>query len=131
MEAALRALLVGSGPVAALVGSRVYWGEIPQGSAAPAVVMYVVSRVPGYTFQGSDGMDESRIQIDVRDTNLGRAFEVRDAIRSILSGYRGTISGTYVSGAFLLMERQRRDHTGPGLFHTVSLDFRIWSRAAS
>lgn len=131
MEAALRALLTGSGPVAALVGARVYWGEIPQGAAAPAVVMYVVSRVPGYTFQGGDGLDESRIQIDVRDTALGRAWQVRDAIRTLLSGYRGTVSGTSFSGAFLLSERQRRDHIGAELFHTVSLDFQIWSRAAS
>lgn len=131
MEDALRALLVGDVAVTALVGQRVYWGTIPQGSAAPSVAMYVITRLSSYTMQGSDGLEESRIQIDVRDTELARAWQVRDAIKSLISGYRGTVQGIALQGLFLVSERQRFESIGSESFHTVSMDVQVWSRIAN
>src|SRR5690606_8090769 len=112
LETALRNLLIGTTAITNLVGQRITWGTIPQTVIAPLIVMYVVSRIPGYHMQGSDGLDESRVQIDIRVPDLDRAWQVRDAIKTWLSGYRSTVSNTYLSGAFIHSERQRFDDTG-------------------
>lgn len=131
METSLRLLLTGAAAISALVGQRVFWGTIPQGATNPLVALYLISRIPGYTMQGGDGLDESRVQIDIRDTDLARAWQVRDAIKALVSGYRGTVSGTYLSGIFIQSERQRFDRTDAESFHTLSLDVQIWSKPAS
>lgn len=133
MEEALRTLLVGNAPLAALVSTRIYWNVIAQSAASPAVVMYVISAAPGYHMQGDDRLTSSRVQIDIRATTIASAWAVSRAVKALLSGYRGTVSTTKFGGIFLLSERQRYDkpaNSSEG-FHMVSLDFDVWSRPTS
>lgn len=133
MEESLRQLLVTHAPLTALVAQRVYWGTIAQGSANPAVVMFFISGAPGYHMQGSDGLTSARVQIDIRATTLSAAWAAARVIKTLLSGYRGTVATTDFRGIFLLSERQYFDkpaNSSEGL-HVVSLDFDVWSRAAA
>lgn len=96
MESALRTLIL---PVA----PRCYWGRAPQqpAPARPYVVLHRISGVRGYTFQGDDGLVQSRVQIDVYGDNYGSCRGQVDAIIGVLSGYRGGI----FRGIFIDSER--------------------------
>ena len=133
MEESLRALLTGHAPLVALVEQRIYWNTIAQSAGNPAVVLYFISGGPGYHMQGSDGLVSARIQIDVRASTLSAAWAAARLIKSHLSGFRGTVTTTDFRGIFLLSERQYFDKASNGseAFHVVSLDFDVWSRAAT
>lgn len=126
MEAALRALLVGYAPLTALVGTRIFWSAYPQGAADPAVRLTKVAGAPGYHMQGSDGLTDSIVQIDVRATTVTGMWAVRDAIVGKLDGYRDS----NFRGVFLTSERQRVDEATLGLYHMAQLDFDVWFRAS-
>lgn len=132
MEESLRALLTSDATLADRLGANVYWNTIAQGATGDAVVMYLISGAGDYHLQGPDRLVSNRVQIDARAEVLTDAWAIGRAIKSRLSGYRGTESGTYFSGIFLLSERQNYENSGNGSqgFHRVSLDFQVWSRAA-
>lgn len=130
MESALRALLIAHAPLSALISTRLYWGNYPQGVADPAVRMNVVSGAPGFHMQGTDGLTDSLVQIDIRSWPPSSAFEVRDAIVARLHAKRQTQAGIkFVT--FLRSERQLTEEATDGLYSMVQLDFDIWSGVAA
>ena len=89
MEEDLRALLLASSAVTALVGNRVTWLARPQGSALPAIVLMRVGGAEGMTQDGPDGLEVSRVQIDVyADSYSGSKITAR-AVVLALNGYGG------------------------------------------
>jgi hypothetical protein len=64
VEEALRARLLANTAIAAIVGTKVTWGDRPQNKDLPALVLLLV--VPGrdYTHQGADGLTGARVQIE-------------------------------------------------------------------
>ncbi|HMR51187.1 MAG TPA: DUF3168 domain-containing protein [Amaricoccus sp.] len=128
MHEALRALLLADAGVSALVGTRVTWGARPQGSALPAVVLHLISDVPGYTLAGDNGHRDSRVQADcIGEGRYEAVLGVAQAVQAALSGYSGTVAGTIFQGIFI---DQARDLSEPAveserrLFH-LSTDFLI------
>ena len=121
MEEALRALLTGYAPLTALVSTRIYWNEIPQAATDPAVVLYKITGAEGYTMQGTDGLDSSQVQIDVRALTVISAWAVSRAIKTKLAGFRDASFG----GVFLLSERQSSEKPATTLYHRVSMDFAV------
>lgn len=87
MEEALRALLLGSAPVAAPVGARINWGAHPQGQPLPAIVLTVVSDIEGLTLAGPDGLSEMRVQADCYALTHKAARVTARAVRDLLHGY--------------------------------------------
>lgn len=132
MEEALRQLLTSHAPLTALVGSRIYWDEIPQDTARPCIVMYVVSSVPGYHQQGQDALTPSRVQIDCQGITTASKWAVARAVEARLSGYRGTVGAIHFSGIFKTLDR---DKTAPDTENNTlrvrQQDYEVWSRAAS
>lgn len=102
MQEGLRALLLADAGVSALVGTRVTWGARPQGSALPAVVLHLISDVPGYTLAGDNGHRDSRVQVDsIGEGQPLSALNVARAVQAALSGYSGTVAGTIFQGIFI------------------------------
>lgn len=125
MEAALHALLAGYAPLTALVSTRIYWNHYPQSAADPAVRLTKVTGAPGYHMQGSDGLQASIVQIDVRALTFGSAVAVRNAIVSRLHAKRieqGTIE---FKGIFLRDEQQTFEKTDTESYHRFRLDFDV------
>jgi hypothetical protein len=87
MEELLRARLVASTALAALVGARIQWGLREQATALPAITLSKVSGGPLYSDEGEVGLDEHRVQIDCWASTYGDATEVARAVRAQLSGY--------------------------------------------
>lgn len=129
MEAELRALLTGHGALTALVpAARIVWNHLPQGTQRPAIVLYRISGGPGIHMQGSDGLINARVQIDVQATSVSSMWAIRDALVSLLHGHRGND----FQAISLLSERQDSDQAagGGGLIHRSSLDFDVWAASA-
>lgn len=89
MEEEFRALLQAAPTVTALAPGGVHWGERPQGSPLPAVVLHVIDGAEGATLQGTDGLDVGRVQVDAWALAQTDAIRLRRAIESLLHGYRG------------------------------------------
>lgn len=130
MEAQLRTLLIGYAPLTSLVGGasspRIVWNYLPQATTRPAIVLFRIAGAPGITMQGSDGLTGSIVQIDVQALSVISMWAIRDALITLLHGYRGGVFG----GIFMQGERQDSDElTGGGLVHRSSMDFSVWASA--
>lgn len=77
---ALRARLLADGPLAALVGTRVYWIERPQTGPLPAVTLLTISDGHEQTLKELQGYQASRVQIDVWAANQPSAYAVAGAV---------------------------------------------------
>lgn len=130
MEIALRALLAAYAPLTALVGTRIVWNEIPQGSADPNVSLFNI--VPGvaYHYQGPSSLKGALVQINIRAQSFASAVAVRDAIEARLSGFRGVQGSTLFGGIFLRDVRSSSEKPSTTLYHTVQMDWEIWHRPA-
>lgn len=127
MESALRALLTGYAPLTALVSTRIYWNEIPQATTDPCVVLYKIAGAPGIHMQGSDRLEQSIVQINVRALSVTSMWAVRDAIIARLHAQRVQQGTVEFKGIFLTSERQNSEKPGAVVYQTCQLDFQVWS----
>jgi len=126
MEAALRALLVGYSPLTALVPAvSIVWNHLPQATDRPAIVLYRISGAPGLHMQGSDGLLNATVQIDIQALTVASMWEIRDALLARLHGHAGDNLRVIVANS----ERQSAEELTGILIHRCSMDFDIWYRA--
>ena len=132
METDFRAILAGSTVLTNFVSTRIYPSTYAQNSANPAIRYAKITGADALHMQGSDGLDFSTIQIDVRAKTAAEVLSIRDALRALLNAY----SGTQGSTKFLLISLRddrgvKFETTGPQSFYTTSLDFDVTSRASA
>lgn len=125
MQEDLRSMILASVSVASVVQERVYWGERPQGSRVPAVVLTRISEVPTYHMEGVVGLTETRVQIDGYAATYAASEALRSALDGLLSGYRGTFGGTRFAGIFSEGARDFREIADADRYFRVSTDFII------
>ena len=127
MEEALRAHLLETASIHALVDDRVSWASRPQASALPAVCLSKVDSLPDYTMQGPSGLVQSRVQVDCWADTYGGARGLARFVSVAISGIDTEINGYRLRGGFLQGDRDFFDQAAGGtdLFR-VSLDFIIW-----
>ena len=119
MEQELRALLIAGlqdVPVA-----RINWGQHMATAGGPYVVLNLISLNEGLTMQGPDGLETSRVQMDVYAPTFGEANEMGRRLKSLLHGYQGD--------GFRLIQfdtmrhlRESGDNAGEAVYR-ASLDF--------
>lgn len=83
MEAALRARLLAA--VSALVGSRVYWEERPQGSALPAITLLLVVDERDQHMGGFHDLKKALLQVDVWATSFASKKAIKEAVIAALA----------------------------------------------
>jgi hypothetical protein len=129
MEEALRTLLVADPTLGALVApGSIVWNHLPQATPRPAIVLFRISGAPGVTMQGSDGLINGTVQIDVQAHSVTEMWAIRDALSGLLHGHRDAT----LTGIFFLSERQSAEPLGDNLLiHRCSMDFDVWARAAA
>jgi len=123
MEQEFRAILLNTSGVTALVpAARINWGEHPQGTGNPYVVLTVITDAEGMTLKGPDGLSQGRVQVDIYAPTYAAGKAIQRAIRARMDGY--------VGGGFRLIEHAgSRDHGREGganeaeRLHRVSMDF--------
>ncbi|VVT20318.1 conserved hypothetical protein [Sphingomonas aurantiaca] len=128
MEEALRAKLLETVALKALVDTRVDWGLRPQGSALPGVALFGVTGIPGMTMTGASGWTRSRVQIDVWGRTYKAARDVADTIAGeggALVGFRGTVREVRLR-TFILGRRTGDDTDAQGPIFRQSIDVLVW-----
>lgn len=128
MEQAFRAILLATSGVTSLVpADRINWGEHPQGTGGPYIVMMVVSDNEGLTLKGSDRLSEGRVQIDCYAPTAGQAKQISRAVRAVLHAYRG---GNFRLVTHVATRDSREGGTNEAeRLHRVSMDFTFAWRA--
>lgn len=123
MEEIIRATLLASSGVTALVGTCVNFGTHPQGQPMPAIVLNTISDIGGYLIAEPDGMSEARIQVDCYAGTYGVAKLLSRAVNAALSGYSGNgIQGVFRAGSRDSREGGSNEADRP---YRVSLDFTV------
>lgn len=121
------ALLTAAPSVTALVATRVYPNELPQGSELPAIVYTVVSDVPESSLDGSieSAVQGARVQVDcyARPDQAAGAYKRVHAVSNAVKSLLGNLSNTVNSGFF---ESERDMFDNATQYHRVSMDFTIW-----
>lgn len=79
-QLALTARLEAAQGVTALVGSRVYWIERPQGSALPAITLTTISDAMDQHLKDFESLQPARCQIDVWAPTYEVARQITDAV---------------------------------------------------
>ncbi len=123
-EGLIALLLADTNGVAALVGTRVYGVKLPQNPTLPAVVCARVSESPEYATEGMIGLSSGRFQIDCWADGLAGSRNLKEAVRKLLSGYKGTIGSETIRASFLETSTDLYDSELDA--HRVSMDFLIW-----
>lgn len=127
MEEALRAYLLGSSGLTALVSTRVQWGVLAQSMAYPAVVLTRIDGLPDYAMDGPTGLVSSRVQADCWGETYASVKAVARQVKARISGVDATQSGVVLRGGFIEGERDSFEvGAGAADLFRVSLDFIIW-----
>lgn len=104
--AEVKAFLLASAPIAALVADRIYYESLPSGVGYPAITLDSVADLPEvYGLAGEIGPNRETIQIDVwsrADNGLWQVNRVANALRNRLSGYRGMMGAVRVTSVQLV-----------------------------
>lgn len=130
MQTKLMPLLLIHAPLVALIGNRIAWDTLPQGTAPGSVVMYVISGVTDYTMAGPSGYVMTRVQFDCRGESAAKARAIANEVEAFLSGYSGTYQGFKFQGVFMQGQRTRFDKDGAASWFTDSRDATIhWAPA--
>jgi hypothetical protein len=132
MENDFRAILAGSTTLTALVSTRIYPSTYVQNSGNPAIRYAKITGADALHMQGTDGLDVSTMQIDIRAKTAAEVLSIRDALRTLLNPYSGTQGSTQFSLISLRDDRGVKfETTGAESFYTASLDFDVTSRASA
>lgn len=125
---ALKSFLLGSAPIAAAAGTRIYPIKLPQGTTGASIVYNRVSGGGDYHFQGLSGFAKHRFQIDAWAPTAQAATDLADLVRDRIDGYRGDMGAdsppvVTVQGVFMV--DQREDYDDEAKLHRMSRDYFI------
>jgi len=129
MKEALRAALLAAPGITGLVGQRIHWAALPRSMALPAIALHQISGVRDYQMNTPAHLVAARVQADCWANSNKDASRVARAINAAIGGYRGTVAGVLLHGAFLESEQDLTDVGGGApaeLLHRVSQDWIIW-----
>jgi hypothetical protein len=128
VQEALRSLLLTA--LGSLVGSRVTWGERPQASSLPAVVLTTISEDPAYVYNGPIDLESYRVQVDIYSSSASASLAIDRLLKSAVSGFKGIVGSVELT---ILLEARRFDSVEDALgstsrIHRISRDLRVVSQ---
>lgn len=127
MEASLFSFLTGNAGIAALVGTRVYPGIIPQSGVQPCIVYNKSSRGRQQTFCSTSNLMVTRLEIDCYADTYIQSVALANAVTAALQEFSGDMYGTDVPRIFLENEIDLSD-IEPGLYRQ-SQTWAMWHRS--
>lgn len=101
IRAGLRTFLLADGPVAALVGTRIYPVKLPQGIVAASLVYNEISGVGDHNMEGASGLVQVRMQVGAWAQSADGAHGLYLAVKEAIDGYRGMMGDVAVQGVFI------------------------------
>ena len=114
--------LKADGPVAALVGARIYGDKLPQNVTYPAVSFQRITDEPEYTLSGATTLENAQIQIDCWAATFDAAWDVAEAVKDSMQGSSTNFRvGSHTARSILEPE--------PDIYH-VAVEFSCWHSEA-
>lgn len=127
IEDAIRARLIASAEVAALVAERIWPMKLPQGPVLPAVVYQRISTTTdGVAMESPVGPVRSRVQITAWAGTFSGARALAEAVQIGLNGWSGTAGGESVRLARLVNWLDDYEPGPPERYRVIS-DFYVFS----
>ena len=121
--------LTGDAELTALVGTRIHAMRAPKSSTLPRVVFNVIDEPRRPHMTGASGLVVPRFQIDVYASSSPGAHAVKEAIRNLLDGFSGTLTGVVVKRVFLDNTEDSYEKTheeDPEPVYRIRMDFLVW-----
>lgn len=111
---------------------RVTWGQRPQASALPAVVLTVVGESPAYTYASGVRLRSTRVQADIYAGTYAEAVEIDRQLVPRVDGYRGAVGDTTFAGIFLesRFDAVETPAAGATPIHRISRDLMVKHKEA-
>lgn len=122
LATALRARLIGAAPVAAIVGTKVYWNRVSQTASLPYVRLQVISDPRSTHLKGRTAARQTRVQVDCMSLSHVEAFDLAEKVIAAIEP-PATQSG--VQFGFTESEGPRdlgEDVEGVGFVHRAMVD---------
>lgn len=93
LRTALYSMVTNDAGVAALIGTRFYWRQLPEAVSYPACRYMIVSSERRTAHDGYAGLETSSIQIDVISDTSASCRAVSAALRAALDGVKDATYG--------------------------------------
>ena len=128
IEEALTAYLLAHTGLAALVGTKIYWHEAPQGTALPFVIGQNVSDVKNPIHGGISTLENPNHQFTAYAATKKSAKAIAKQIKAALLGYSGTLSGVQIHNIQLLNELSTLEKSADGTtkVYATDLEFQVF-----
>ncbi len=124
---ALVAHLEAQAGLTALISTKIFPDEIPQGTALPAVMYITISDNKDHYLTGQSEQESPYIQFSVLANTKVSARAVADQIKLALSDYQGDMGGVYVQYIRLENELPGLATTADGIIkkYTHDLEYEV------
>jgi hypothetical protein len=123
LRPALRQFLLADASIAAVVGTRVFVGRMPQGERNPSIVYNRISDTGYHVYEGPLGFARPRMQIDAWAETPDEAAALSNLVKSRLDGFSGLMGDVTVQGA--LFDSLREMYDPEAELYRVSTDYLI------
>jgi hypothetical protein len=126
-QTGVRSRLLGDSTVAGAVGTRIDWGQRPQGAAYPAIVLQTISDPQPTHLKDYETTRSTLIQMDVYALTHAQAMTIaRAAIATLKTP--ATVSGKKFGACFVDGQRDTVEPSGTINVHRQSVDLMIWHK---
>ena len=127
IEEALTTYLKAYVGLTALISTRLYPDELPQGATLPAVIYIKISDVKNHTLTEQDDLERPYIQFTAFALTKAAARGVANQLKAALVDYMGTLSGVEIQKIELQNEMSNLEKSGDGLIrvYTEDLEFQV------
>ena len=124
-QSGVRSRLLTDAAVAAAVLTRIDWGQRPQGSPYPAIVLQTISDSRPVHLKDYQTTRSTLVQMDVYATTYAAALSIARAAIAVLK-VPATVSGKVFGPSFVDSQRDTVEPSGTTNIHRQSVDFNIW-----
>ena len=127
-EEDFRAALL-SADVAALIGDRASWSELPGARQRPCMSLWNTTRDRDYNMSGPSGLAHAFVQLDCWAMTALEARQLARKVVDTLSGLQAVVGSTRLQGVFFMGDRDSNEPMAGSpaqRYYRVSLDAEIW-----
>lgn len=125
IDAALRAYLLTKADLTALIGTKIYPDEAPQGTALPYVTYIDVSDIKQHTHDGQLPDEQPIKQYTVYAATKSQSKVIAELIKAALKDQSGVFSGVTVQYITLLNEFSSSERIDTTTIYFVDLEYLI------
>jgi len=129
MPTALRTRLTSDTAVAAVVGTKIYWGIVPQGTTLPYIRLQTISDPRPEHLQGYETARVTRVQCDCFAAKFLDVHSLADKVIAAV-GTPGVTGGIHFGRVKAEGPRDLGEDTANGFVHRASLDLLVEHKLA-